>query len=66
MSPQASMRLNLLRDAPLDSWLALSSDETKIIAVGKTYSEVVEKSDQAGVADPVILKTPPVWAPTFV
>jgi len=45
--------------APLDSWVALSDDETRIIAVGATYSEAAEKSERAGVSDPVIIKTPP-------
>jgi hypothetical protein len=63
MSPQAEARLKALREAPLDSWIALSEDETRIVAVGKTYAEAAEKSDQAGCADPVIIKTPPEWAP---
>jgi len=66
MSPQASIRFDLLRSAPLDSWVALSGDETRIVAVGKDYSEVVKMSDEAGENDPVILKTPSVWAPVFV
>jgi Family of unknown function (DUF5678) len=66
MSPQAAARLEALRNAPLDSWVALSEDETRVVAVGKNYSEVVEKSEQAGVTDPVIVKTPPQWAPLSV
>jgi hypothetical protein len=30
----------------------------KIVATGATYSEVVERSEKAGVADPLIIKTP--------
>jgi len=66
MSPQAKARLNALRTAPLDSWVALSEDETKIVATGKTYAEAADKSDAAGCADPVIVKTPKQWAPLFV
>jgi hypothetical protein len=58
-----AVRLDLLRNAPLDCWIALSEDETRVVAVGKTYSEVAEKSDLAGVHDPVILKTPAQWSP---
>jgi hypothetical protein len=55
------IRLELLRSAPLNSWVALSEDETKIVATGATYEEVVERSDSAGVSDPVLVKTPKAW-----
>jgi len=55
-----------LRKAPLDSWVALSEDESQIIAVGSTYDEVVRNSEAAGVSDPVILKMPSVWMPLSV
>jgi hypothetical protein len=56
----------VLRSAPLDSWIALSEDESRIVAVGHTYSEVSERSDAAGEADPIILKTPTAWEPFSV
>ena len=62
MSPEA-IRLQLLRSAPLDSWIALSEDESRIVATATTYSEVVERSERAGVSDPIILKTPKEWPP---
>jgi len=54
-------RLELLRSAPLDSWIALSEDETTIVATGSSYEEVVHKSENAGVSDPLLIKTPKVW-----
>lgn len=66
MSPQNTIRLELLRSAPLNSWIALSEDESSIVATGSTYSEVSERSDIAGVSDPVILKTPEQWSPFSV
>ena len=66
MSPENKIRLELLRSAPLDSWIALSEDEKRIVAVGKTYSEVSELSDVAGEVDPLILKTPTEWEPISV
>ncbi len=66
MSPQAAARLEALRSAPLDSWVALSEDETKVVAVGATYSEAAENSERAGVADPIIVKTPAKWVPLSV
>ena len=59
-------RLELLRSAPLDSWIALSEDETVIVASGATYEEVVLNSEKAGVADPLVIKTPKVWLPISV
>lgn len=60
------MRLEALRSAPLDSWVALSDDETAVVAVGSTYSEAVQMSEKAGVSDPVLVKTPKVWMPISV
>jgi hypothetical protein len=56
-------RFELLKSAPLDSWVALSEDETRIVAIGSSYNEVVEKSQSAGVSDPVLVKTPKEWLP---
>ena len=66
MSPQAAARLEALRSAPLGSWVALSEDESRIVATGKTYSEAAENSECAGVSDPIIIKTPDRWAPLSV
>jgi hypothetical protein len=63
MSPQAAIRLKTLRSAPLNSWIALSDDESRIVAVGRTYKEVSELSDAAGENNPIILKTPTEWEP---
>jgi hypothetical protein len=59
-------RLELLRSAPLNSWIALSEDETKIVAIGNTYEEVVRNSENAGVSDPLLIMTPKVWMPISV
>lgn len=66
MSPQSAARLKALESAPLDSWVALSEDETHIVAVGKTYSEAAENSERVGFDDPVIVKIPKEWAPLSV
>ena len=66
MSPEAEIRLEILRSAPMDSWIALSEDESRIVAVGHTYAEVSARSDAAGESDPIILKTPTAWEPLFV
>ena len=56
-------RSEALRKAPLDSWVALSADQTKVVAVGVSYGEVASKLDRMGDTDSVILKTPPAWLP---
>jgi hypothetical protein len=56
--PQDTRRLELLRSAPLNHWIALSEDDTEIVATGATYAEVAERSEKAGVSDPLIIKTP--------
>ncbi len=66
MSPEAVARLEALLSAPLDSWVALSEDETRIVAVGATYAEADKNSERAGVSDPIIVKTPSSWAPLSV
>jgi hypothetical protein len=45
--------------APPDSWVALSLDETRIIAVGADPYEVEEKAKALGEPDYVLAKTPP-------
>ena len=66
MSPENKRRIETLRSAPLNKWIALSADESRIVAIGDTFREVSDGSDRAGVSDPVILKTPPEWAPLSV
>jgi hypothetical protein len=66
MASQTDLRLEALRSAPLDKWIALSEDESKIVAVGSSYEEAVKNSEIAGVSDPVLLKTPKVWLPLSV
>ena len=59
-------RFEALCAAPLDSWIALSEDESKIVAVGASYDEAVRKSESAGVFDPVLVKIPRAWMPISV
>ena len=66
MTATSAARLEILRSAPLDAWIALSEDESRLVAVGTDYGDVSEKADAAGEPNAVILKTPPVWAPFSV
>ncbi len=60
MTPET--RVKILVDAPPDSWVAFSEDETKVVAWGSTYEEAVSKAEQEGVTDPVLVKTPKNWS----
>jgi len=63
MSAEVEARLQILKDAPPGSWIALSEDESRLVAVGATFQEAAEKAHSAGVSDPVITKTPEDWTP---
>jgi hypothetical protein len=62
----SDLRFEALKSAPLDSWVALSEDETRIVAVGTSYDEAVKNSESAGVSDPVLVKIPKLWLPISV
>lgn len=62
MSPENKIRLELLRSAPLNKWIALSGDESRLIAIGDDYTEVSKKADAVGEEDAVILRTPTDWS----
>lgn len=56
-------RLSALSSAPLDRWVALSADETRVVADADTFQEVTEAAERAGESDPVILRVPTDWKP---
>lgn len=56
-------RLEALKNAPKERWIALSSDETRVIASGETFTEVSSKADASGETDPLIMLVPEDWTP---
>ena len=60
MSPED--RIQALRNAPSDGWVAFSADESRLVAYGSTYAEAVAKADENGEPDPVIVKVPRDWS----
>lgn len=56
-----SPRLKALKSAPMDSWILLSGDESTVLAVGVSFSEISEKAGRFP-EDAVVLKTPKSWA----
>lgn len=59
-------RSEALRTARLDSWIALSEDESAIVATGNTYEDVSQQLDKAGLDNAIIIKTPKSWTPFAV
>jgi hypothetical protein len=60
MSPDA--RIEALRKAPPDGWVAFTEDEEQVVAYGATYDEAVAEADKNGVHDPVMVKVPQDWS----
>lgn len=52
-----------MRGAPLDTWIALSSDETRIVATGKTFIEADTAARASGEQDYFLTRTPDAWLP---
>ena len=59
----AEERVRILSEAKLNSWLAFSSDESKIVGRGDSYMEAVEEAEKNGEADPLLIKIPDNWEP---
>jgi hypothetical protein len=59
MSPEA--RIEALKNAPRNGWVAFSEDEERLVAYGTTYDEVVKNAEASGVTEPVVVKVPPTW-----
>ncbi len=55
-------RVRVLREAKPNTWIALSANESSVVAYGNTYAEVVTNAKTKGETDPVILKTPDDWS----
>ena len=66
MSPQNKIRLEALGAAPLNAWIALSDDESRIVAQGGSYEEVVDQLEKIGDETAFLVKTPPSWTPLAV
>jgi hypothetical protein len=59
----ASQRLELLRSAPMNTWIALSADETRIVAIGNTFMEADEAAKKTGEEGYFLTRTPDSWLP---
>ncbi len=56
-------RVELLRNAAPNTWVALSEDESQIVGEGLSYEEAVAAAEKNGFSDPILIKIPPCWIP---
>ena len=61
MSPES--RIKALREAGSGTWVAFSADESRVVASGASYDEVVQAAEDAGENEPVITRVPNDWSP---
>jgi hypothetical protein len=61
MSPES--RIKALREAGHGTWVAFSEDESRVVAIGASYDEVVQAAENEGENEPVITRVPNDWAP---
>ena len=62
----AEERVEALRKAPPNGWVAFNADETKVVAYGHSYDEVVSAAESSGVSDPLLVKVPKDWTATVM
>ena len=56
-------RVRILSEAKPNSWIALASDESKLVGRGDTYDEAVEDAEKHGETDPLLIQIPDSWEP---
>jgi hypothetical protein len=56
-----SERVKILKQAKPNSWIALSSDESKLLATSESYAEAVKIAEASGEPEPVLIRTPDTW-----
>ncbi len=59
----SASRLSALTAAPHNRWIALSADESRIVADGETFEEVSVAAERNGEPDPLIMRVPQDWTP---
>ena len=59
----AEERVRILSEATPNSWIAFSSDESKLVGQGDSYMAAVEDAETHGESDPVLVKIPDNWEP---
>ena len=50
----------LLAGVPKGSWVAISKDETRVVAYSADLDEALDKAKEAGESDPIVIRVPEV------
>lgn len=58
MALSAEERVKILEEAQPYSWLAFSSDESRVVGCGATYDEAVRDAERRGEYDPLLVLVP--------
>ena len=61
-SAATDARLDALRNAAPNRWVALSQDETKVVGEGDTFDEAASAAEANGESDPVLVRIPEDWS----
>ena len=56
-------RVRILREAKPNSWVALSSDESKVVGRGDSYEQAIEDAHKHDENDPLLIKISDNWEP---
>ena len=59
-------RLEILRTAEPNTWVAFSANEDRVVARGPELADVVSQAQKAGESDPILTRIPPSWEPTLL
>ena len=59
-------RVEALKKAPSNGWVAFDADETKVVAYGQSYDEAVSAAEKSGVFEPLLVKVPRDWTATVM
>jgi hypothetical protein len=66
LSEKDQARLEFLREAKPNSWLAISDDGFELFGQGDTPEEALEQARKKGHNDAVLTMTPPSWQPRIL
>jgi len=51
--------LDLIEGIPPRTWVALSADESRVVATGSTYGEAVDRAEASGEMHPILMMSRP-------
>ena len=62
-NPAPAIDLTELLDPYLNKWVALSSDQTRVVGSGETPAEAIAEAQRQGAVDPILMFVPAVSGP---